>query len=259
MGAEIKKTGQKTDDDKQAGHIKLAAEKILIFRAADEFFALPLTDISSIGEEVDAATLPQMPSFIEGILTVRGQMIPAIHLAKRLQLEVLEKTDNMRHIILKREKGQLALIVDELVEIMRFDSSNIQPVPEYLESTAHAPYIIGIFEAKQGVTSILDIKILFSKQQIDQLASFEQVTDLHKRRKGTVETGEAEKKKEKIEQIKNLIKTQLAPGASSKTSSKDASQVSPETSDDQLQKPKFERSKDKPPKEEKKDLKKTGT
>jgi purine-binding chemotaxis protein CheW len=238
MEAEAKKDG------KEASPEKFTSAKILIFRASDEFFALPLTDISSIGEEVNAAGLPQMPGFIEGILTVRGEMIPAVHLAKRLQLEILEKTDKTRHIIIKREQGQLALIVDELIEIMRFESKKLQAVPEYLQQTAHAPYITGIFESAKGVTSILDLKILFSKAQIDQLSSFEKISEFHKRKRGSVETEAQIHKKEKIEQIKTLIKAQLAPGQKDK----------PAANESEADKPKDEVSH-----EEKKDLKKTGS
>jgi purine-binding chemotaxis protein CheW len=216
-----KENNLKTDSSSNKGEA-VASEKILIFRASDELFALPLKQISFVGLEVDAASLPQMPVFIEGILSVRGEMIPAIHLAKRLQLETQKKTDDSRHIALKREEGELALIVDEVIEISVFESDMLNPLPKFLESTAHAPYLTGIFESPQGVVSFLDVDVLFSDSQMEELASFEKLSQL--REQGQERVGEKEKAHhEQRQKLEKLVSSKLNESKKDEPNSDDGS------------------------------------
>jgi purine-binding chemotaxis protein CheW len=70
--------------------------QLVIFRLAKEEYGLPITKVQEINRLVPITKLPQTPSFMEGIINLRGRIIPVIDLRKRFQLATIEQSDENR-------------------------------------------------------------------------------------------------------------------------------------------------------------------
>ena len=79
--------------------LKLDELQMVIFRLANEEYALPITKVQEINRLVPITKMPQTPSFLEGIINLRGRIIPVLDMRKRFQLEAAAYNDDTRIII----------------------------------------------------------------------------------------------------------------------------------------------------------------
>lgn len=103
--------------------------QLVIFRLAKEEYGLPITKVQEINRMVPITKIPQVPVFMEGIINLRGQIISVIELRKRFQLAAEEQTENTRIIIVEVQGETLGIIVDAVNEVVRLQSSRIEPPP----------------------------------------------------------------------------------------------------------------------------------
>ncbi|MDT8903703.1 chemotaxis protein CheW [Anaeroselena agilis] len=139
--------------------------QLVIFRLAKEEFGLPITKVQEINRLVPITKLPQTPSFMEGIINLRGRIIPVIDLRKRFQLAGAEQSDDNRIIIVEVSGQTIGVIVDSVTEVVRLPGSSVEPPPPAF--ILDAQYIHGVGKLDDRLLIMLDIdKILTSQEEI---------------------------------------------------------------------------------------------
>lgn len=137
--------------------------QLVIFRLAKEEYGLPITKVQEINRLVSVTKLPKTPSFMEGIINLRGRIIPVIDLRKRFQLANQDYNEDSRILIVEVNGQTVGLVVDNVAEVIRLKNAQIEPAPEVcvLESA----YIDGIgkFDGRLIILLNLD-NILTSKE-----------------------------------------------------------------------------------------------
>ncbi len=139
--------------------------QLVIFRLAKEEYGLPITKVQEINRLVPITKLPQTPSFMEGIINLRGRIIPVIDLRKRFQLAAAEQSDDNRIIIVEVNGQTVGIIVDAVTEVVRLPGSSVEPPPPAF--ILDAQYIHGVGKLDERLLIMLDIdKILTSQEEI---------------------------------------------------------------------------------------------
>lgn len=139
--------------------------QLVIFRLAKEEYGLPITKVQEINRLVPITKLPQTPSFMEGIINLRGRIIPVIDLRKRFQLAAAEQSDDNRIIIVEVSGQTIGIIVDAVTEVVRLPGSSVEPPPPAF--ILDAQYIHGVGKLDERLLIMLDIdKILTSQEEI---------------------------------------------------------------------------------------------
>ena len=105
-------------------HIKAEQElQLVTFRLANEEYGLPITKVQEINRLVPVTKLPQTPSFMEGIINLRGRIIPVIDLRKRFQMAITAHDDDTRIIIVEINGQIVGVTVDAVMEVVQFKYS----------------------------------------------------------------------------------------------------------------------------------------
>lgn len=139
--------------------------QLVVFGLAKEEYGLPITKVQEINRLVPITRLPQTPSFMEGVINLRGRIIPVVDLRKKFQLAVSEYTENSRIIIVEVIGQTIGIIVDYVTEVVRLAAAEIEPPPESF--VLDAKYIHGIGKYEGRLLILLDIdKILTSQEEI---------------------------------------------------------------------------------------------
>jgi len=139
--------------------------QLVTFRLADEEYALPITKVQEINRIVPVTKLPQTPNFMEGIINLRGRIIPVIDLRKRFKMLVTEHDDDTRIIIVEISGQIVGVTVDAVTEVVRLSSANIEPSPASV--AVDAKYIDGVGKIDGRLIIMLDIdKILTPQEEI---------------------------------------------------------------------------------------------
>jgi purine-binding chemotaxis protein CheW len=139
--------------------------QLVIFRLAKEEYGLPITKVQEINRLVPITKLPQTPSFMEGIINLRGRIIPIIDLRKRFQVAMKDYDEENRIIIVEVSGQTVGIIVDAVTEVVRLPAANIEPPPPAF--ILDAQYIHGVGKMDDRLLILLDIdKILTSQEEI---------------------------------------------------------------------------------------------
>ncbi len=116
--------------------------QVVAFRVGPQEFALDILQVERILRYARAAPVPKAPAFLEGVLTYEGGAVPVVDLRKRLDLPdpIAEET---RIMILGLDEQRIGIVVDEVREVIRVDSTAIASPPPMVRGLA-APYVAGI-------------------------------------------------------------------------------------------------------------------
>jgi purine-binding chemotaxis protein CheW len=147
--------------------------QLVTFKLGKEEFGLRIADVREINRLTGVTAVPNAPSFVEGIMNLRGNVIPAIDLRKRFNLEIVKHGEATRVIIVDIMDKTTGLIVDSVSEVIRISQKLIEPPPEIISSQVETGFIDGIANlAKQGrFIIILNVNKILSNDEQRQLSA----------------------------------------------------------------------------------------
>jgi purine-binding chemotaxis protein CheW len=129
--------------------------QLVVFTLATEEYALPITKVQEINRIVAITKLPQTPDFMEGIINLRGRIIPVIDLRKRFALAMADYTDDSRIIVVEIGGRTVGVIVDAVTEVVTLQSDRIEPPPTAF--AIESQYIQGVGKLDNRLLILLDL------------------------------------------------------------------------------------------------------
>ena len=131
--------------------------QVLVFYLAEEKYAIPIESIREIIRYVEATTVPHTVDFLEGIISLRGEMIPLINGRKRLGREPKQPDRRTRIIILEEGAHHFGILVDAAAQVLTIRQSKIEPPPPG-PGTVDAAFIQGVTEQNGRLFILLNLK-----------------------------------------------------------------------------------------------------
>ena len=155
------------------------AVNLVTFKVGDEEYGVDIRCITEVVRPLKITPLPQMPEFIEGVVNLRGAIIPIVDLRKRFALSrIVDNPRKMRMLIMKgaipRASGStpealLGLVVDGVQEVLDIPGKDIEPTPEAAKGQ-HAGFITGMGKVGNRLIILIDITKILSQQERSALA-----------------------------------------------------------------------------------------
>ncbi|WP_177503621.1 chemotaxis protein CheW [Anaerosinus sp.] len=141
--------------------------QVTVFRFAKEEYALPITKVKSIIKLLPITKMPNAPLFMEGIINLRGEIIPIVDLRPRFNLSIQPATDESRIIIVDINQQMAGIIVDCVDEVIRapMDDIDLPPAAARLDTT----YITGICKYNLRLITLLDIDKVLTQDEVKDL------------------------------------------------------------------------------------------
>jgi purine-binding chemotaxis protein CheW len=134
--------------------------QVVGFKIGKEFFGVDIASVQEIVRVPEITQIPETPPFVEGVINLRGRIIPVIDLRKRLRLGNTERSRASRVLITEEDKRTVGLIVDSASEVLRLPSDSIEPPPEMITGVG-VEYITGVGRLDDQIIILLDLtKIL---------------------------------------------------------------------------------------------------
>ncbi|MBU0516337.1 MAG: chemotaxis protein CheW [Proteobacteria bacterium] len=140
------------------------------FQVTDEHFCVPLEKTQEIIRYKEPSAVPDSQSFVEGIINLRGKVIPIISLRKRFGIAEVDPTRRTRIVILHVSgAGVVGLIVDSVSEVIRITADNLMDTSTF--SSIHIEYINGLCQVGDRLHIILDADRLLSSAEKENIVS----------------------------------------------------------------------------------------
>jgi purine-binding chemotaxis protein CheW len=149
-----------TSEEERTGAAVETEEEIqewLAFRLGDEEYAVELLKVREIIRPVAITRVPRAPRLIQGIISLRGTVLPVFDLRLRLALKEVPAGRKTRIVVIHLKRGASAFIVDEVTEVARMRLGEIEPPPPTLAG-AEATHLRGIGRVGGRMTILLDIE-----------------------------------------------------------------------------------------------------
>lgn len=153
----------------QQAQTVLDDEQVVVFDVANEFYAVNIARVHEIIRLQQITVIPGAPEFVEGVINLRGKVIPVLDLRKRFHLNVSEHTRSSRIVVVELSNQTIGLIVDGVSEVLRIPADQVDP-PSPLVAGIDSRYLRGIAKLENRLIVLLDIDKVLSileQQQIE--------------------------------------------------------------------------------------------
>jgi purine-binding chemotaxis protein CheW len=150
------------------------AGKYLTFRIADEHYGFEILKVQEIIGAVKVTRVPKMPSFVRGILNLRGKLIPVVDLRVKFGLDFKEDTEKTCIVVVQFSQDQnkitVGMIVDNVSEVLNISENQIEAAPE-IGASVDTSFILSIGKVAEKVIILLDIDQVLTINETHQLIS----------------------------------------------------------------------------------------
>jgi purine-binding chemotaxis protein CheW len=145
----------------------------VVFRIGDEEFGLPIDTIDEVAHVPDQITrLPKTPKFLEGVVNLRGEVLPVVDQRRRFGMPKLEDKTGRRLVVVRTERHRAGLIVDRASEILRAQPEDIQPPPDLTDDMSRLVHGVINLEKAGRMVLILEPRELLSRAERGLLDAF---------------------------------------------------------------------------------------
>ena len=145
--------------DQKMGTANTVAEsevQLVVFDLASEFYGVDIGDVREIIRMQTITRVPGAPPFVEGVINLRGSVVPVVDLRKRLDLQVNEQTQETRIVVVDIAGRDVGVIVDGVTEVLRIPLSSVEP-PSSMITNADSDYLRGIARLEDKLIILLDL------------------------------------------------------------------------------------------------------
>ncbi len=150
--------------------------QLVSFLIENEEFGVDILNVQEIIRPVDITRVPNAPAFVEGVINLRGRIVPVVDLRKRFNLPRRERDKNSRIIVVELGDKIVGFMVDAVREVLRVDASVIEPPPQ-LAIGIDAHYITGVAKLDDRLLILLDLEGILTDEEKHRLQPLQETTE----------------------------------------------------------------------------------
>jgi purine-binding chemotaxis protein CheW len=144
---------------------QITEEQVVVFSLAGELYGLDISRVQGIIKMPEVTRVPRAAEFVEGVINLRGEIVPIIDLRMRFGLDQQENSVDTRIINVEMGDHLVGLIVDAVEEVLNIPSDVIEPPPE-LVTTVDSAYLRSIAKLQDRLVILLDLdRVLSTAEQ----------------------------------------------------------------------------------------------
>ena len=142
--------------------------QLVSFNVGTEEFGVDILRVHEINRMTEITRVPKTPHFVEGVINLRGKIIPIIDLRKRFGMETKEQDQSTRIVVVEIDGQTIGFVVDSVSEVIRLPMANIDDAPD-LVTGVDADYIQGVGKLEKSLIILLDLEKVLSKTELDNV------------------------------------------------------------------------------------------
>jgi purine-binding chemotaxis protein CheW len=154
----------------QETDVSSLAGKYLILELAGQEYGLELLKVREIIGMMPITVVPRMPSFVRGIINLRGQVIPVLELRSKFGMAPASGDERRCIAIVHVGELQVGMIVDRVLEVLDVSADEIDRAPSF-GVDVDTTFILGIARSGRGVTILLDVEEVLHRSETDTMKS----------------------------------------------------------------------------------------
>lgn len=144
--------------------------QLVSFNIGSEEFGVDILKVQEINRMLDVTRVPNGPEYVDGVINLRGKVIPIIDLRRRFQMPRKEHDKNTRIIVVELSGKVVGFVVDAVSEVLRIPKSVTEPPPPIVAGV-DAAYITAVGKLEDRLLILLDLEKVLSNEDQKALAA----------------------------------------------------------------------------------------
>lgn len=146
----------------------MARRQLVVFRVGEEEFAVDIMLTKEVMLMREITPVPESESYVEGVMNLRGSLVPVLDFRKRLRATAANVSADHRIIIANIDGTTAGLIVDGASEVLRVSDDLIESVPDLITEMG-AGYVAGVINLKNRFITLIDLRKALSDEIVQEL------------------------------------------------------------------------------------------
>jgi len=139
--------------------------QIVSFRIGRETFGLPISLVHEIVRPPEITSVPHAPEYVEGVMNLRGRIVPVIDLRRRFGGATIANNRKNRVLVVDVESKAVGLIVDSASEVLKIGEAQIEPPPNVLTDAATS-YVTGVAKHQGRLIILVDLRRILQSGEL---------------------------------------------------------------------------------------------
>ncbi|MBI3354685.1 MAG: chemotaxis protein CheW [Nitrospirae bacterium] len=153
--------------------------QFVVFKIGKELFGVGIDAIREIVRVPEVTEVPDAPHFLDGVINLRGRIVPVVDLRKRMGIQYADKTKATRVLITENSGSMVGLLVDAASEVIRIQPDAVDEPPEMI-SAIGVEYITGVAKLNERLIILLDIKKILNVGDMKKIAALQRPEPVQK-------------------------------------------------------------------------------
>jgi len=146
--------------------------QVVSFRLGGEEYGVDIAQVQEIIRLVEITHVPRAPHFMEGVINLRGQLIPIIDLRTRFGMQRITATKGTRIVVTEIGTKRVGIVVDSVSEVINIPLENIEDAPEMISGVG-TEYIQGVGKIGERLIIMLDLTMVITTEEKKELETVE--------------------------------------------------------------------------------------
>ncbi|HKE37167.1 MAG TPA: chemotaxis protein CheW [Candidatus Baltobacteraceae bacterium] len=160
------------DTREQTQQLSGEVVQLVSFRLGGEEYGVNIAQVQEIIRMVEITHVPRAPRFMEGVINLRGQLIPIIDLRTRFGMSRIDPTKSTRIVVTEIGNKRVGIVVDSVSEVLNIPIENVEDAPEMVAGVG-TEYIQGVGKLGERLIIMLDLTMVISTEEKQQLETVE--------------------------------------------------------------------------------------
>lgn len=158
--------GTKTEKELDSNEIL----QLVTFRLGNEEYSLDILSVQEIIRHMELTRVPKAPEFVDGVINLRGRVIPVLDLRKRFGLNADENTEDTRIIVVDINDKTVGFKVDAVSEVLRLPADTVEPPPSIV-TDVDSEYIKGVGKIDGRLIILLDVTKILNRTELSDITA----------------------------------------------------------------------------------------
>ena len=146
--------------------------QMVTFHLGEELYGVNIMDVKEIVRLQNVRVIPNAPYYVEGIINLRGEIIPIIDLHKRFKIQSVNKSEDIEmeggFIILNIDGSKIGIIIDKVERVVTVKADDVKDPPQMLSGIGNE-YIEGVVREDKGYLIMLNTRKLFNAKELQKI------------------------------------------------------------------------------------------
>ncbi len=142
--------------------------KLVCFRLGQDLYAADIMRVKEIIKPLKQTGLPEAPEFIDGVINLRGSVIPVLNIHRRFRLPEPETGKNTRLLIISLAGQVFAMVVDEVTEVISVPVKDLRPPPHF-EQGVGREYLVAVCLVNGSLVMLLNLDSILQSDEVEEV------------------------------------------------------------------------------------------